>query len=103
MNIFLEKSVAEVVELFRIEGRTVEYKFKPEDPEYANGYVVDPGDRNKIFAIISSVVRWREKMPDWDLPPKAKSCIQTTSEGGVGFNFGIVISKIKQKLGRCKQ
>lgn len=76
MNIFLEQSVTQAVETLRRESWMVEHKFLPDDPEYANGYVIDSNDRDQIFAIISSVVRWRRTTTDWDLPELTKSCVQ---------------------------
>ncbi len=79
MLLFLSENVSDTVDILRKNGFQVDYKPKPEDPEDPNGYVVDKNDPNKIFAIISSVIRWRKAMPDWYLPEKAKSCIQTTN------------------------
>ncbi len=80
MNIFIKQHITEVVKILQTNTWLIDYKFREDDPEYANAYIVEPNNPNKILAIISSVIRWRQARPDWILPKKAKSCIQISSK-----------------------
>lgn len=80
VNLFIYETVSEAVYKLRLNGYRVDYKPKPADPESANAYIVCPDKPGDITAVISSVIRWRQAMPHWDLPKAAQACIQLTQK-----------------------